>query len=783
MNGQYQWLLMKPKRFLLLFISAWTISAPIYAENPEQDMALFLELSINGVPTHHVALVDYQHPYYYLNEGDLQSTPIQLDAIDGITPGEMIPINAYEDVLVTYDESLQTLDIHVPAHWLPQQRIGVHRERIEAQQSRGVILNYDLYLSKSRDRNAQLNLWNEFRTFGDAGVFSNSGVYSRSYGRYRHGQDDQYRRYDTFWESSNEEKLYTTRVGDLITRPLSWSSSARLGGAQWSHNFALRPDIITHPLPEFSGEVGLPSTLDLMINGSRYHHQNINPGPYYINQVTHLSGAGEAVVITTDALGRTVSMNVPFYVTSQLLKKGLLDYTVSTGSIREHYGQKNFSYSRYALDASFRYGLNDHWTIEGHSEMAASLQVLGAGLVTNIGRIGVINASVMGTRYAQKSGTQLYLAYEYQHPQFGVRGSYRKRNKYYRDIATIDTEREAFTESMQLSFNKSLAEFGSMSLGYFSAKAANSPRQNRVSFGWSKSLREYGNISTYLNYGNNDQGLTASIQWSIPLGEYGSMVATTNRDRHQRDNYGLSYSRGVQNDGGFGWRANYNRFGDQADYFNGAVTYRHDQMQIEMGLYGTRNQISYWGDLSGSVIFMDQQFLFANSVSDSFVLVSTAGAADVGIKYENSKVGKTDKNGYLLVNKVPSYYDAKYEIDATSLPFNMQAELMMQRVAVKSGGGYTLEFPIRMTRPMTLALWDSTGNVIEIGSHVVTSHQEDSFVGWDGIVFFEHLAPDNELIVALPSGRSCRVSVTLADDLMIDDEGITHLGNYTCRES
>lgn len=761
-----------------IFISG--LMGVAFADLPEFDMELFLELTVNGRPTHHIALVDYQKPYFYLSEADLSETPILIDSFGDINSRDLIAINAYSEVEVHYDDELQTLDINVPPSWLPRQRVGRVREPVKAERSNGFIFNYDAYFSKSEGSNTQLNFWNEIRGFGNYGIISNTGIYRSDIGG-GSSSADQYRRYDTYWEYSNEEKLYTARVGDIITRPLSWSSAARLGGIQLSHNFNLRPDLITYPLPEFSGEVGLPSTVDLLVNGHKYYSHDIDPGPYDVNQVTHLSGAGEAVVVTTDALGRTVSVDVPFYVTSQLLKKGLFDYTASLGSLRKNYGQKNFSYSQYALDGSFRYGLNDEWTIEGHSELAISLQVMGAGIVTNVGRIGLINASIMGTRYKGNTGSQIYLGYEYVNSDFGMRASYQKRSRDYRDIASMDSDGDLYSESMQVSFNTNFEEFGSISFGYFANKMRDQSQQNTVSLGWSRSLRDYGSISAYVNRNNDrDNRWSASVQWTIPLGELGGLSASVNRNDNEQNNYALSYSKAIPSNGGFGWRANYNKYHQQDDYFNGALSWQSEKLDIEGGMYGTRHSKSYWADFSGAVVMMDGQFIPSNQVNDAFVLVSTDGAADIDVKFENAVVGQTNKDGYFLVTKVPSYYNAKYEIDALGLPFHLHAETVEKRVAVKSGGGYMLEFPIRTTTPMTLTLVDENGDFIEIGSHVVTNYGEESYVGWDGVVFFEYLEEENKLNVTLPDGDLCEVTLTLDREVSEDELGVLDLGSYVC---
>lgn len=584
-------------------------------------------------------------------------------------------------------------------------------------------------------------------------------------------------------------------MGDLFTRPLTWTSSARLGGAQISHNFSLRPDLITYPLPEFNGQVGIPSTVDLLINGNKAYSSQINPGPYDITDASHINGAGNAVLVTTDALGRTVSVDVPFYVTSRLLKKGLFDYTVSTGSLRKDYGRKNFSYTQYAIDGSARYGLTNEWTIEGHAELATSLQVLGGGFVTNVGKVGVINASFMGTRYKGNSGHQLYVGYEYSSPNISFSTSYRKRSENYRDIASMDISNyegnsrydiDYYTETVQATVSKSFKELGGISLGYYSTKyRKDGERDSTISAGWSKSLQDYGNLSAYINRNSDkDNRWSVSLQWTISLDQSNSIstsIAQSDNGDLKDRSYNISYDRAMPTEGGFGWRMNYNHYNnDRDDYYNGAVSWRNNRIRAEAGAFGSSGDMSYWGDLTGSIVYMDGQVMMANEVTDSFVLVSAGGVPDVPVRYENNVIGKTNSKGYVFVPDVTSYYDAKFTIEGESLPLNVVARETEQRVAVRSNSGYKLEFPIDAVNPTILTLVDNQGNYIGIGSHVESDSGEDSYVGWDGEVYFEHLQERNTLNVRMANGGSCNVEVNLDSSQIESQDEIKTLGEFRC---
>ena len=51
-------------------------------------------------------------------------------------------------------------------------------------------------------------------------------------------------------------------------------------------------------------------------------------------------------------------------------------------------------------------------------------------------------------------------------------------------------------------------------------------------------------------------------------------------------------------------------------------------------------------------------------------------------------------SGHLLVPWSSAYYRGKYEIDPLNLPANVQSPSVEQRVAVRRGSGYLLEFPL-----------------------------------------------------------------------------------------
>ena len=297
------------------------------------------------------------------------------------------------------------------------------------------MFNYDLYLNDTDDSGTYLAAWNELRVFDSWGPVSSTGQWRHSFnGVTRSGTGDGFLRYDTTWRFTDEQRLLTFEAGDLITAALPWSSSVRVGGLQLSRDFAARPDLVTYPLPAFAGEAAVPTSLELFINGYRTSTTELQAGPYTLTNVPFINGAGEAVVVTTDTLGRQVSTTLPFYVTSNLLQKGLTDYAVAAGSLRRDYGVRDFGYGPGVASASLRHGLSDTFTLEAHAQTAESLMLGGLGANVRLGQFGVLNAALAQSRFEGSQGQQTALGYQYNSQRLGFSYQRLQRHGDYADL-------------------------------------------------------------------------------------------------------------------------------------------------------------------------------------------------------------------------------------------------------------------------------------------------------------------------------------------------------------
>ncbi|MBZ9781246.1 fimbrial biogenesis outer membrane usher protein [Pseudomonas sp. REP124] len=741
------------------------------------DAQLFLELVVNQMNTGRVVAVEQRNGQFFLSASVLRDTGMKLPEGTGAEVG----LDQVPGLRSEYDGNAQRLLLDVPPDWLPEQFVG-RREaypRTPALSSFGALLNYDLYLNDTDDAGTYLAAWNEVRLFDSWGTLSNTGQYRRTLSGEELGTlNNRYLRYDTTWRFSDDDRMLTYEAGDLVSGALPWSSSVRIGGVQLSRDFGVRPDLVTYPLPQFAGEAAVPSSVDLFINGYKSSSAELQPGPYTLTNIPFINGAGEAVVVTTDALGRQVSTTVPFYVTSSLLQKGLSDFSVAAGTLRQDYGLRDFSYGPGVTSGSLRYGLSDNFTLESHAEASDSLALGGVGGNVRLGNFGVLNSAVSQSRFDGESGQQLSLGYQYSNQRYSFSYQRLQRRDQYADLTLVDTPYVTLSKrSEQATLSVNLNDWGSLGAGYFDVRAADDSRTRLLNLTWSKSLWRSTSFYLSANREIGDSNWAVQAQLVIPFDLQGSLAISSERGKNGESLQRVNYSRAVPTQGGVGFNLGYAK-GDGPDYRQADLTWRLQSVQLQAGVYGTSEAETRWADASGSLVWMDRQVFAANRIDDAFVVVSTDGYADVPVRYENQPVGQTDRNGHLLVPWSSAYYRGKYEIDPLNLPANVRSPNVEQRIAVRRGSGYLLEFPLSRVIAASIVLVDARQQELPLGSGVM--HEQSgtqTVVGWDGLVYLENLQQQNTLQVTLADGKSCRVQF----DVDTKQEQIPLIGPLVCQ--
>lgn len=762
--------------FKLIILYSFKTNAAEYTELPvapqtysqENTIIYFLTLVVNGQEDQQVSRVKQENGHYFISANDLNRNHIKSNISNN-----MINVSKLDQVKIYYNAQQQKLELTVPDDWLPHQDIYIQK-LIEYQKampsSSGFLFNYDVYYINSDDTQTQnVNTWLEQRFFHRLGILSNSGVYRQGIRQQQEGYENGYIRYDTYWRNNDPKRILTYQIGDLLSNALTWTTPIRLAGFQISRNFTIRPDIITYPLLQYSGVTSTPSSIDLFVNDNKVISQNISSGPYTLNNTPYINGAGEATIVTTDALGRQVSTSIPFYVANNLLKEGLDDFDFSVGWRRLNYGIVSNKYDTSpSVSAIYRYGWNNFLTVSGHTESTSGLNIFGVGSDIKLGYWGVLSNSLSQSK-TSISALQWTLGYQYQGQIFSLNTYYSKRENAFEDLSTYNTQanlsRSTFQTTMSIyPFNKTN---GSLGVGYFDIQAFDGDRTQLVNFSFNRTLGRTINLVLSVNKTINKPDFNTQVQLMIPWTN--RSYINTNFQRDESNNYRsqVSASKSTPTDQGIGWTVSY--LEAQQRQQQASLTWKTPQVTLQTGLYG-QNQFSYWANLSGSVVFMDQSFFFTNKVYDAFLLVDSDGYADIPVFYDNQLIGRTNRNGHILIPSIAAYYNGRVRIDTLDLPVNVESLINEKQVVLPKDKGAIISFPIKKMRLANIKLVDQANHALPVGTSVqIIDLNQQTVVGYDGRVYLTNLDKHNRILIQLKNGQTCIQQLNMVDDQINQD--------------
>lgn len=759
--------------------AASSAPAPLTAAAAESELAgsrgsdLYLELSINGNPQ---GLV-----HFGLRDRELWASAATLRQLGFLLPPDAtdpVRLRSLRGLQVDYDAARQSLALTAGADLLRLPRTVVDPLSTATQKasaSPGLLLNYDLYGTEGRRSASSLNAFTEVRAFAGAYVLSSTTL-SQASRLENTGWDHQSVRLDTTVSTSFPDEMLTLRLGDTVTAALPWSRSTRIGGIQLARNFSLQPYRTTAPLPQFLGSAALPSQVELFINGMRQSTSQVPAGPFQLNTIPSINGAGNAQVVLTDALGRATTLNFSLYDTQRLLQEGLSDWSVDLGVVRKNYGLSSFDYGNDpATSGVWRYGVNNNFTLETHGEATRGLLAGGVGGAWLLGEAGVLSSAVSANSYQGRQGSLLNLGYSWRNDRFnfGIEGNATRGD--YRDVASLYGSPTP-SGSGRATVGYSTDNFGSFGLSYLSLQYPQQDATRYANVYWFKSLGRSASLNVSLNQNldiRRERSVFVGFTWTLDGNVTTSAGVQRDRDRSI---YTADAQSSTPSDGGIGWRAGLSQGAGQTggraevDYLG-----RYGRAVAGVSVLGD-NSYAYAGN-SGSVVFIGGQTFAAQRIDDAFAVVSTDGVAGVPVKLENRPIGTTDSKGMLLVTPLNAYQNNQLAIDPMQLPADVRIDRVRTLATPSDRAGTLVRFGIAPIRAAALILEDEAGKPLPVGSLVRVNGQAGprAIVGFDGAAYLDTLDAHNTLDVQTPSGR-CRANF----DYRKDGDGIPQIGPLRC---
>lgn len=736
---------------------------------------LYLEVVLNGV---HSGLAHFSQL-----DGDLWVSTATLRELGFVLPAntpDPVRLNGLPGVRAEYDAGQQDVTLSAPLRMLKLDMTVLNapdNSRPRATASPGVLLNYDVYGTLGQHDSSSLSAFTELRAFNGSGVFSSTALSQAT----RSGNDweDHSVRLDTSWSTSFPDSLVTLRVGDTLTDALSWSRSTRIAGLQLGTNFALQPYLVTAPLPAFLGSATLPSDVQLYVNGVQQYSGKVPAGPFQLNTVPNVNGAGNAQVVLTDALGRATTLNFSLYDEHQLLQQGLSDWSAELGVVRENYGLNSFDYGHDpAASGTWRYGVSNNFTVEAHAEATRGLVNAGGGGAWLLGSAGgVVSGSLAGSQYDGRSGSLYALGYSWRSDRFNFSVDGIRTHGDYSDVATLYGPPPP-SISAQAVAGYSTKYLGSFGVSYVHLRYPQQDATRYASAYWFKSAGR--SLSLNLSYNQNlDKSSDRSLFLVATLALDHNVTVSGSMQRDQgHTGFVLDASQSPPSQGGFSWRAAV-RQGDGQNGGQGELDYLGPYGQLAAGVNAVGDARYGYMDANGALVLMGGDLFAARHISDGFAVVSTAGVANVPVKLENNLIGTTDSHGMLLVSPLNAYQNNRLSIDPMDLPADMRIDHVNALATPTDRAGILVRFGIARIRAASIILHDANDQPLPVGSRASLAGQadHDAMVGFDGTVYLDTLSLHNSLIVHTPDGV-CRTSF----DYRTEGKTIPTIGPLLCRK-
>lgn len=733
---------------------------------------LYLETTLNGT--------DRGLAHFGYRDGELWATRATLQQLGFALPEgtpDPVRVDSLRGVQARYDREHQSASITAPLALLNlgTYRIDTRPNTVrQASASPGMLLNYTLYGTQDQHGDGSLSAFTELRAFSGRGVLSSTALMQAP--RANGAWNDHSVRLDTSWSTSFPSNLLTLRVGDTLTAATDWSRTTRIGGIQIGTNFALQPYLVTTPLPKFFGSATLPSQVQLYINGMKQYSGQVPAGPFQLNAVPGINGAGNAQIVLTDALGRVTTLNFSLYNTTRLLRQGLTDWSAELGFVRENYGLSSFDYGSDPMaSGTWRHGFGNNFTGEVHAEATSGLLDGGVGGDWMLGTTGgVLTASAAQSTYKGMGGSQFSLGYHWANDRFNAGFDAIRASDGYRDVASLyGAPPPHLTASAQAGFNT--VRLGSFGVGYTQLSYQQQTSRYASAY-WFRSIGSRGSINLNVNQ-NLVQPRDRSIflTFSLSLSDR-DFLSTSVQHQGDRNLAIVDVNRSIPQQGGFGWRAQLQQgggvHGGQAE-----LDYLGDYGYLQAGVSDLDGNSFAYAGADGSLVWMDDHLFAARHIYDAFAVVSTDGIPGVPVKLENNPIGVTNKHGLLLVTPLNAWQDNKLSIDPMNLPADMRIGHVNINATPTDRAGTLVDFGITPIRAASIILVDAHGKALPLGSSVRLqgSSGQPALVGFDGDVYLDSLQQHNVLDVTTPSG-TCRV----AFDYHPKGNGIPQIGPLTC---
>ncbi len=733
---------------------------------------LMLDTNINQQSTGESVLYVRGTKGLYISEAELKKWRVKINKNNAMSyhGSTYIPLSNFSKLTYKTDLNKQTMELNIPAEYFEQSEFDWMPQKLDLPPpATGTYLTQDSnFQFVNGESNTGIGLFTN-------GIFSPYGFGTNAFTE--NYQTGRAMRLSNTWEIDNPDAMTYLRLGDTYTDGGMWGGSIAYGGVQWGNDFSLQPTYQTTPLYSANGQVSLPSTADIYLNDQLVGRREIPPGPFTINNIPAMDGAGNINVVTTDVLGRQQVVTVPYSYNAKLLKPGLSKYSYSIGLLRNEYGTEDFNYSDPMFVANYRVGVTNQYTQEWHAEFGQNQQDAGLGNIFGLSQGGILNAITAFSHASQALGTMLNAGYQnntQNNLSYGLNAQWASTDFTQLGQATGTLAPEFITQATASKTFK----MQTVGVSYFWIKNRTSANVNLLSISYSRSLSKDINLmatGTATLSGIKQQNLFLGIM--ISFGERTQGYVSHNQQSQVPTQEAFQLSRTLTQGPSLGYNMIYNQVESLSNSYQAMV---NGQNNFGYGSFTRAYQNNSEGDqveVKNSLIYMDHNFYLTRDPGNSFALVEVPGYENVKIYNQNQFVAVTDHTGNALVPNLLPYEKNKITIDSLDLPVNAQINETKIDVIPYRQSGSIVKFSAKPANAAIGTLVQKSGLPVPAGAFVRINGGDETYpVGQDGDLYLLDLKPGENTLITEWYDQVCHSKI----NFIPDKQSIMDLGKVVC---
>lgn len=492
------------------------------------------------------------------------------------------------------------------------------------------------------------------------------------------------------------ETMSTLSIGDFTATSGELGTDAVLGGVSLARNFSVSPYFIKFPPLSLGGAVETPSEVYVYVNGRLVRRESILPGKFEFENIPADVGHGVSEIVVKDAYGRETLIARPFFYSDRLLKPGLHEYSYSLGFLREGLGQESFSYGGLVLSAFHNYGFSR--ILKGGYMLEASKDVINMGPSASvlIMRSGVLEAALRVSMSDGKTGIGGIAGYTFQSRFFNANIALSYVSSDYRTVGSDEaTDIPAVSGG---SIGLSNKDLGSLSLSVLHTNFHTEPDITRYTVSYNHNILKRGGLFITASTEKTDTETENTFFAGLHYYFGGDFSGNISYEKSQGQNIEkVSIQKRLPTGTGYGFRAEAANVDGRSD-FDGMAQYQNDYGIYSVGYRNEGEKNNYTASVAGGIGYIDGSAFLSRPITDSFAKVKVGDLENVRVYYFGNEIGKTDRNGEIIIPDIRSFLDNKISIENKDIPFAYSVGEFNKYVSPPYRSGSLVKFEVSKTQ-------------------------------------------------------------------------------------